>query len=103
MNFASVIGKKHNKEGVNVLGNIAALAGAIEDVSAAQLKGMKKAAAKPKKMTKKNKALVMAAEMQQFQNVLQHQGFQADPLATINSHLETTVKIRNQMAAALKF
>ena len=97
MNFASVIGKKHNDEGVNVLGNVTALAGALEDVSASQLKGMKRAAAKPKKLTKKTKAMVMAAEMQQFQNVLQHQGFQSNPLSTIHHHLETTVKIRNQV------
>ena len=65
-------------------------------MSEAQQTQFKKAAKAPK-MTKKNKAAVMMAEMAQFQQVLSHKGFTTDPLSTINSHLETTVKIRNQI------
>ena len=79
--------------------NITSQAGAIDDVSAAQKTEFKKAA-KPQKITKKNKQAVMMAEMAQFQQVLSHKGFVADPLSTINSHLETTVKIRNQVHGA---
>ncbi len=43
---------------------------------------------------------VVAAELMQFQRVLQHQGFKSNPLGTINDHLRTTVAVRNQAAEA---
>mmetsp|Transcript_23994 Transcript_23994/g.57057 ORF Transcript_23994/g.57057 Transcript_23994/m.57057 type:complete len:217 (-) Transcript_23994:121-771(-) len=44
------------------------------------------------KMTKNNRRRIMVAECAQFQAVLGHPSFQANPLATIHQHLENTMK-----------
>mmetsp|Transcript_33256 Transcript_33256/g.51752 ORF Transcript_33256/g.51752 Transcript_33256/m.51752 type:complete len:200 (-) Transcript_33256:393-992(-) len=44
------------------------------------------------KMTKNNKKRILAAETAQFQAVLSHPAFQANALATVQNHLENTIK-----------
>ena len=44
------------------------------------------------KMTRKNRQRITNVEIAQFQAVLAHPAFQANPLATINDHLENSIK-----------
>ena len=43
-------------------------------------------------MTKKNRQRITNVEIAQFQAVLKHPAFQANPLGTIQDHLENTIK-----------
>ena len=44
------------------------------------------------KMTRKNRQRITNVEIAQFQAVLAHPAFQANPLGTINDHLENSIK-----------
>jgi hypothetical protein len=44
------------------------------------------------KMTRKNRQRITNVEIAQFQAVLAHPSFQANPMATIHDHLENTIK-----------
>jgi hypothetical protein len=57
---------------------------------AKQAKGVK--VAQSTKMTRKNRQRITNVEIAQFQAVLAHPSFQANPLATINDHLENSIK-----------
>jgi hypothetical protein len=48
--------------------------------------------ARSTKMTRKNRQRITNVEIAQFQAVLAHPAFQANPLATIHDHLENSIK-----------
>eukprot|EP00656_Telonema_subtile_P016516 TRINITY_DN18727_c0_g1_i1.p1 TRINITY_DN18727_c0_g1~~TRINITY_DN18727_c0_g1_i1.p1 ORF type:complete len:183 (+),score=43.87 TRINITY_DN18727_c0_g1_i1:153-701(+) len=71
-------------------GYFGALASSIDDVEAAM-----KPSTKPTVMTKKKKTTMLQAEMVQFSSVLSHPSFQANPLDTLQLHLQSVVSARN--------
>merc|ERR1711865_302652 len=72
-------------EDPDALGQYGALAASINDVAAS------KHGAKPAVMTKKKKNILIQQECTQFGNVLSHPSFQDNPLATLQTHLQSVI------------
>ncbi|GAB5370293.1 hypothetical protein AAMO2058_001480000 [Amorphochlora amoebiformis] len=56
-----------------------------------------------KKMSRKQKNRLLAAEVSNFCSIIEHPAFKQDPLSTINEHLTNTMAVKKEAEEGAKF
>mmetsp|Transcript_12466 Transcript_12466/g.24728 ORF Transcript_12466/g.24728 Transcript_12466/m.24728 type:complete len:171 (+) Transcript_12466:57-569(+) len=84
--------KTNLKLKAGTLGDLESLSRSLAAAESSSKSQEKAAPNRVMKMTKKNRKRVLVAEVANFQAVLSHPAFQANPMSTIQSHLQNSIR-----------